>query len=86
MPYLHQVFPNLNSAISIPILCQFFHDDLEALRLLRNRIAHHEPIFVRDLAAEYQRMTRLVECRCLVTKVWMQATCANIPVLLAQKP
>jgi hypothetical protein len=85
-PYLHQVFPNLNPAIPIPTLRETLHDDLEALRLLRNRIAHHEPIFVRDLATEYQRMTRLVEGRCQVTKGWMEATCANIPTLLAQKP
>jgi hypothetical protein len=86
IPYLNQVFPNLDPAIPIPALREGFHDDLEALRLLRNRIAHHEPIFVRNLAAEYQRMTRLVEGRCKVTKKWMEGTCANVPVLLAQKP
>ena len=32
------------------------HGPLNGLRVLRNRIAHHEPIFARDLAADHQRI------------------------------
>ena len=36
------------------------HDHLEAMRLLRNRIMHHEPIHHRDLAADHQKIYRLI--------------------------
>ena len=32
------------------------HSELDDLRKLRNRIAHHEPIFRRDLASDYARI------------------------------
>lgn len=32
------------------------HDDLDRLRTLRNRIAHHEPIFQRTLVDDYERI------------------------------
>lgn len=32
------------------------HRPLNALRILRNRIAHHEPIFARDLTADHERV------------------------------
>jgi hypothetical protein len=34
--------------------------DLEALRRLRNRTAHHEPIFNRDLAADHQTVLKVL--------------------------
>lgn len=36
------------------------HDDLERLRMLRNRIAHHEPIFERDLAIDHEKICDLI--------------------------
>lgn len=36
------------------------HDSLEAMRLLRNRIMHHEPIHHRDLAADHRKIYRLI--------------------------
>ena len=32
------------------------HRPLDALRILRNRVAHHEPIFARDLIADHARI------------------------------
>ena len=86
IPHLRQVFPNLDPTIPVSDLREAFHNDLEAIRLLRNRIAHHEPIFTKNLAGEYQRVIRLVEGRCLVTAGWMQTNCANVPKLLANRP
>jgi hypothetical protein len=37
------------------------HDDLDRLRTLRNRIAHHEPIFRRNLLDDLARARRIVE-------------------------
>ena len=36
------------------------HTELDALRKLRNRVAHHEPIFRRDLAADYDRILEVI--------------------------
>ena len=36
------------------------HAELDDLRNLRNRITHHEPIFRRDLAADYNRIPGVV--------------------------
>jgi hypothetical protein len=36
------------------------HDDLERLRMLRNRIAHHEPIFDRNLALDHDKLCGLI--------------------------
>lgn len=36
------------------------HDDLDRLRTLRNRIAHHEPIFHRNLVRDHQRIVEIV--------------------------
>lgn len=36
------------------------HDDLERLRMLRNRIAHHEPIFERNLALDHDMLCGLL--------------------------
>lgn len=43
----------------------------ELVRGLRNRIAHHEPVFQRNLDADYARIERLVGWRCPRTKTWM---------------
>jgi hypothetical protein len=47
--------------------------DLEAIRLLRNRIAHHEPIFTRNLADDLKRIIELVDMRCTATANWVRA-------------
>ena len=47
---LHQAFPHITGKR------RDLHKKLETLRKLRNRIAHHEPIFARNLAADHQRL------------------------------
>jgi hypothetical protein len=37
------------------------YKEVNSLRLLRNRIAHHEPIFRRHLAADYQNILRVAQ-------------------------
>lgn len=46
VPALQYAFPNITGTR------RDLHRDLERLRKLRNRIAHHEPIFARNLSAE----------------------------------
>ena len=46
---LLRVLPNLDAARSVSVLRQELYNELEEVRTLRNRIAHHEPIFSRSL-------------------------------------
>jgi len=46
------------------------HDELERIRGLRNRIAHHEPIFGRALADDYARLRRVIAWRCPIGAGW----------------
>ena len=69
--HLKQVLPNLDQAKTVSQLRKDIYDDLEQIRKLRNRIAHHEPIFNRNLDDDFQKIVKLVEVRCQVTANWM---------------
>lgn len=47
------------------------HDALDRLRTLRNRIAHHEPIFQRKLDDDYRRIRNIVGFLSLPTLSWL---------------
>lgn len=80
---LKRVLPNLDvdGSKSVQELRKGLHDDLEVLRCLRNRMAHHEPIFGRNLAEDYDRMRALVGYRCLHTQEWMDRTQSPLEVI-----
>jgi hypothetical protein len=40
--------------------------------IIRNRIAHHEPIFGLDLIASYEAIEEIIGYRCLDTLAWMR--------------
>lgn len=69
--HLHQVMPNLAKDKTLEVLRGEIYAYLEAIRLLRNRIAHHEPIFNRDILENYHKIITLVRCRCLITAEWL---------------
>lgn len=60
---------------------------LQASRVLylRNRIFHHEPIFKRDLLADYGLIMRLLRQLCPATHDWIRPHC-RVAVLVRQKP
>jgi hypothetical protein len=64
-PALHRAFPNSRR------LRADVHKSLPGLRDLRNRIAHHEPIFSRDLEAEYQTILDVIGWMCIDTRAWV---------------
>lgn len=70
--YLKRVLPELDQTKNIPVLRQKLYDDLEMIRKLRNRIAHHEPIFSRNLADDFERIAILIAYRCPATSNWMR--------------
>lgn len=46
--------------------------DIDRIRRLRNRIAHHETILERDLGADLAAIGRLIHARCPHTLGWLQ--------------
>lgn len=84
-PHLRTLMPFLNPVLSIQDLRRTIATDLEQLRGLRNRIAHHEPIFTRDLATDFEQIHALIGFRCPHTAAWM-VTHQQVQALLAQKP
>lgn len=70
--YLTQVFPNLPTGQSVKQSRSDIYHELENLRKLRNRIAHHEPIFGRNLPQDFNKINDLISIRCVITAAWMQ--------------
>jgi hypothetical protein len=71
--HLRRVMPNLDGAKTVAENRKRIFDDLNRIRLLRNRIAHHEPIFTRNLQEDFQLIQLLVGARCASSASWMSA-------------
>lgn len=71
--HIKRIFPSYDPAITVVSLRKAVYADLEAIRKLRNRIAHHEPIFTRNLKTDFERMLKLVEQRSPLVASWMTA-------------
>lgn len=83
VPHMHLAFPGINSAIPIPTARANAFDALEKIRKLRNRIAHHEPIFARNIAEDYARIHEAISWRRPIAAAWMdrlQGVTALIPL------
>lgn len=84
-PQLNRVFPHLPTNQSVETSREEIYQRLEQVRKLRNRIAHHEPIFKRDLASDYQAIELLIRWRCPQTADWMHRH-QQVTTILAQDP
>jgi len=82
--HLRRVMPNLDPVKSVATLRQAIYGDLERVRLLRNRIAHHEPIFARALTDDYQTILALVTYRCTVTAAWLDSNQTATAIILVK--
>lgn len=69
--YLHQVLPNLNHEIPVKDNRLELYNKLHQIRKLRNRIAHHEPVFSRNLADDYHKIITIIRYRCNHTALWL---------------
>lgn len=85
LPYLRDTFPYAPSYSDIAALRSEIYNDLEKIRRLRNRIAHHEPIFRRDLNKDYEVIIKLIGYRCCDTAQWL-CSHQNVVSLLNDKP
>ncbi|WRW29470.1 hypothetical protein VQ574_20945 (plasmid) [Stutzerimonas frequens] len=85
VPHLHKSFRGLPPGVSVQQCRQMIYDELDKVRGIRNRIAHHEPIFQRNLAADYARMMRLVMWRCPRTAAWLNDV-ESVRALIKKRP
>jgi hypothetical protein len=82
VPHLHKAFPNavilkrdkegVESRITLS-RSQVF-DQLESVRKLRNRIAHHEPILKMDLPTRYSEVLQALSWICPISAEWVRST------------
>ena len=84
--------PCLTHAFDSPVRRERLHSSLYELRLLRNRIAHHEPIHNRDLDAAYRlllgtagRISPML-CTHIDTTSRLPATLASRPTAAPEPP
>ncbi len=83
----HQIltlFPN-SPQLTPKQLRNRIYTDLEVIRKLRNRIAHHEPIFGRNLVDDRTRLLELVALRSSETATWVRAM-EEVGTLLTERP
>ena len=82
-PALQQAFPLHPAGSSAPRVD--VDDRMQRIHVLRNRIAHHEPIFRRDLAHDHADMLTLVRWISEEARGWIEDL-SRVPDLLAQRP
>jgi hypothetical protein len=78
-PALHRAFPNARKGR------KDVHRPLPGLRDLRNRIAHHEPIFRWNLAVRYDLILEVIGWICTDTRDWVMHH-SNVLEVLARRP
>jgi len=84
-PHLLAVLPHLDATKPVSQLRSRIFADMEALRAVRNRIAHHEPIFGCNLTGDFQKIQELIAFRCPTTMAWMLRH-QQAQALIAAKP
>lgn len=71
IPHIDSVLPNLDPSLTPQDKRLHVFNELEQVRILRNRIAHHEPVFSRVLSDDYQKILDVVRFRCGLTAAWL---------------
>ena len=83
--HIKRVFPNTPASSTPSETRQIIHDNVQDIRNLRNRIAHHEPIFSRNNKDDYDKIYKLIAWRNTVTADWMQGI-QTVTKLIANRP
>ncbi len=83
--HLLNVMPGLDRNKTVAALRKSLFDELEAVRRLRNRIAHHEPIFNRNLSDDFDLIIKITTYRSKETADWITAH-QQVQGLLESKP
>lgn len=82
VPYLHKAFQDEQAQA---LSREQVHNDFDYLRILRNRISHHEPIFHRHLEADYATILRVCAWMDEDVAAWVDSF-DDFAVVLAQRP
>ena len=83
--HLRTAFPGIPADLTVAEARGRIHADIEIIRRLRNRIAHHEPIFTRDLVVDHQRIRGLISWRRPEVAIWLDGREA-VSDLLRRRP
>ena len=78
VPALHAAFPHLVGPR------RELHRKQESLRKLRNRIAHHEPIFARNLTADHDRLLDILGAVSPLAVDWVKQN-SRVPQTISQR-
>lgn len=84
-PHFRTVFPYADQNKSVQELRRNAFETLKEIRDLRNRIAHHEPIFGRNIQEEYDRIRDVVSWRSDVAAAWVDKI-ETLTDKIARKP
>jgi hypothetical protein len=82
---LLSLFPNGTGHLTTDTLLSDIYDSLESIRLVRNRIAHHEHLINRNISQDYFNITKLISYRCVDSINWLHSI-ERLSPLLACKP
>ncbi|WP_206499662.1 hypothetical protein [Vibrio anguillarum] len=82
---LQGLFPNGTGHLTTATLLSDIYDSLESIRLVRNRIAHHEHLINRNLSQDYSNIIKLISYRCADSINWLHSI-EQLSPLLARKP
>ncbi len=66
------VFPDAPRGVTSGQRRSELRDNIEHIRRLRNRIAHHEPIFTRDRQLDLDKLLACIEWRNAATAAWVK--------------
>lgn len=82
--HFRTVFPGSPAALAVPPCRSQAYADLQGIRHLRNRIAHHEPVFTRNLVDDYQPIHDMFAWLNATAAAWMDGK-QNVTALIAKK-
>jgi hypothetical protein len=82
--HFRSAFPNADPTKTIQTLRREGQDGLFKIRDLRNRIAHHEPIFRRNIREEYDRLRMLIAWTDPIAAAWVDKIEAVTAMILTK--
>lgn len=83
--HLKLVFPFAPTSLTAQEIRAKLFDDIFTIRALRNRIAHHEPIFSRNPQEDYDKILEIISWRDDTTANWMDGF-QSVTKLINEKP
>lgn len=83
--HLKVILPYSPTAMTVSQIRSCIYNDIGQIRELRNRIAHHEPIFSRNTIDDYNKILKMISWRNKVTSEWMDSF-QLVTKLIAEKP